>query len=232
MSEKNSRLYERLKDIVRLHRAHPWHGLDIGKNFPETINAYIEITPTDQIKYELDKASGILKVDRPQRFSNTVPALYGLIPQTFSGTLTAEVTRKNTKYKDIHGDEDPLDICVLAEKNVMHSDIILKAVPIGGLRMIDGDEADDKIIAVLQGDPLYGKWTDIKDCSVSILQRLIHYFITYKTIPEEGQKNEQEITDVYDKATAHDVIERSFEDYKNKYSELYKFFNDLREESE
>lgn len=232
MSEKSNRRIDRLKDIAQLHRAHPWHGLDIGKNYPEVVNAYIEITPTDQIKYELDKASGILKIDRPQRFSNTVPALYGLIPHTYSGPLTAEITRAKTQYKDIDGDEDPLDICVLAEKNVMHSDIILKAKPIGGLRMIDGNEADDKIIAVMEGDPLYGHLEDIDQCQNSILQRLIHYFITYKNIPEENQKHEQEITHVYNKEEAFEVIRKSFEDYKNKYSDLYQFYTGLRNESD
>ena len=211
----------------RLFRAHPWHGVSIGKDFPNIITVYIEIDPTDSLKYELDKNTGILKVDRPQRFSNSVPALYGMIPQTLCHENVAELSREKTGYKQIKGDYDPLDICVLAEKNAFHADILLKAVPIGGLRMIDGDEADDKIIAVLERDPIYGNWQNIDDCSKPILERLKHYFITYKAIPEEGKKTSQEITHVYDKEEALDVIRRSHKDYKKDYKEYYDAFKAL-----
>ena len=210
-----------------LVRSHPWHGISIGKKFPQVVTAYIEIVPNDTMKYELDKWSGILKVDRPQRFSNTVPALYGLIPQTLCDEEVAQICREKTPYKEIKGDDDPLDICVLAEKNAFHGDILLNAVPIGGLRMIDGDEADDKIIAVLQGDPLYGTWKDINDATPSILERLKHYFLTYKNIPEEGQKHEQEITHVYNKEEAYDVIKRSHNDYLNKYRDINNQYKSL-----
>ena len=215
---------EDIRLIKKLYRAHPWHGVSIGKTAPDIVTAYIEIVPTDAIKYELDKNSGFLKIDRPQRFSNTVPALYGMIPQTLCDKQVAELCREKTGYKNIVGDNDPLDICVLAEKNVLHGDIILRAVPIGGLRMIDHSEADDKIIAVLQNDPLYGHWKNISDCSKSILERLKHYFLTYKNIPELGEQVEQEITHTYGREEALDVITRSQEDYKNAYPEMYELF--------
>ncbi|MGH9677751.1 MAG: inorganic diphosphatase [Candidatus Acidiferrum sp.] len=126
-----------------LFRAHPWHGVAIGPDAPEKVNTYIEIVPTDTIKYELDKVTGHLMIDRPQLFSNVCPALYGLIPQTFCGERTAELCSMRTGRSGITGDGDPLDICVLTEKSVTHGDILLKARPIGGLRMLDGDEADD-----------------------------------------------------------------------------------------
>ena len=138
-----------------LFKPHPWHGISIGDHAPEVVTAYIEIVPTDTIKYEIDKTTGYLKVDRPQRFSNICPSLYGLIPQTFCGEKIAELCAERTGRTGIVGDEDPLDICFLAEKSISHGDIILEAIPIGGLRMIDGDEAYDKIIAVMKGDAIY-----------------------------------------------------------------------------
>ena len=77
--------------LHRLFRAHPWHGVSIGDEAPDRVTAYIEIVPTDTVKYELDKATGLLKVDRPQKFSNVYPTLYGLIPQTLCGPRSAEL---------------------------------------------------------------------------------------------------------------------------------------------
>ena len=116
---------------------------------------------TDTVKYEIDKESGYLRVDRPQKFSNVVSALYGFIPQTFCGDKVGEYTQKKTKRKSVKGDGDPIDICVLTEKTLAHGDLLVNALPIGGFRMIDGDQADDKIIAVLQNDTVYGHFKNI-----------------------------------------------------------------------
>ncbi len=139
-----------------LYRAHPWHGVHIGHDAPEVVTSYIEIVPTDAVKYEIDKISGYLKVDRPQKFSNVSPTLYGFIPQTYCADRCAELCSTRVDRKDIVGDGDPLDICVITEKPISHGDILVPAIPIGGLRMIDGNEADDKIIAVMQNDAVYG----------------------------------------------------------------------------
>src|SRR5262245_42724509 len=114
-----------------LFKSHPWHGVAIGPEAPEVVSAYIEIVPTDTVKYELDKITGHLKVDRPQRYSNICPSLYGLIPQTFCSEKTAELCSQRTGRRDIQGDGDPLDICVLTEKEITHGDILLRARPIG-----------------------------------------------------------------------------------------------------
>ena len=140
--------------LHRLFRAHPWHGVSIGPEAPEVVTAYIEIVPSDTVKYELDKPTGHLKVDRPQKFSNVYPTLYGLIPQTYCGDEIAEYCMEKASLRGIVGDGDPLDICVLAEKFITHGDVLLPVTPIGGLRMIDGNEADDKIIAVARGDAM------------------------------------------------------------------------------
>lgn len=206
-----------MDSTTKLFRAHPWHGIIAGLDFPAVVNAYIEIVPTDTIKYEMDKESGILKVDRPQRFSNICPTLYGFIPQTFCGEQVAAFCAEKTGRSNIVGDRDPMDICVLTEKFVPRGDILLRAVPIGGLRMIDKSEADDKIVAVMEGDILYGKWQDIRDCPPPLIERLKHYFLTYKR-PPEAPLNLVEITDVYNRAEALEVIRRSQQDYQTDFA--------------
>jgi len=202
-----------------MFRAHPWHGVSIGEQAPEVVTAYIEIVPTDTVKYEVDKVSGFLKVDRPQRFSNFCPVYYGLVPQTFCGERVAAMFSARAKRHGIVGDGDPLDICVLTEKTIPHSDILLTALPIGGLSMLDGGEADDKIIAVMKEDALYGNYTDIADCPLSLIDRLQHYFLTYKHAPGATQ-HKVEITSVYGREEALKVIRASHADYRAKFPEL------------
>jgi inorganic pyrophosphatase len=209
-----------LRDILGLmFRAHPWHGVSIGPEAPETVNVYIEIVPTDTVKYELDKDSGILKVDRPQKYSNICPTPYGFIPQTLCAERVAERTVERTGRDDVVGDGDPLDICVLTEKHFAHGDFLLHAIPIGGFRMLDGNEADDKIIAVMQQDAVYGAWNDLKSVPVSTIERLRHYFLTYKDAPGTAQRK-SEITHVYGRAEAHDIIRRSQEDYRARFGRI------------
>jgi len=201
---------------MQLYKPHPWHGIDPGEATPEEVLTYIEIVPTDTVKYEIDKVSGYLKVDRPQKFSNIVPALYGFIPQTYCAEEVADLTMQRNGREDIDGDGDPLDICVLTERYVSHGNILVPAIPIGGFRMIDGDEADDKIIAILKGDEAYELWKDIQHCPEAIINRLKHYFLTYKDLPGIDDVK-VEITDIYNKEEAHEVIRRSRADYKKHY---------------
>jgi inorganic pyrophosphatase len=202
-----------------LYRSHPWHGIPIGEGAPERVTAYIEIVPTDTVKYELDKASGYLRVDRPQKFSNVYPTLYGFIPQTYCGPENGAFCAEKTGRPGIMGDGDPLDVCVLSEKSISHGDVIVEAIPIGGLRMLDGDEADDKIIAVLDGDAVYGSWREIYQSPPTLIERLKHYFLTYKQPP--GSPNPRiEITDVYGREEAYEIIRRSRVDYDNRFAGL------------
>jgi inorganic pyrophosphatase len=205
--------------LGRLFRAHPWHGVDIGPHAPAKVNTYIELVPTDTVKYELDKETGLLKIDRPQQFSNVCPALYGVVPQTYCGERVAELCQMRTGLGDIIGDGDPLDVCVLTEKSLSHGDILVRAIPIGGLRMLDDREADDKIIAVMEADATYGSWTDIEQCPVLVVQRLEHYFLTYKDVPGSPRRH-CKITHVYGRDDAHEVIRRSREDYRARFGDL------------
>src|SRR5918996_1293762 len=92
-----------------MYQAHPWHGVPPGADIGEALNAFIEIVPTDAVKYELDKASGHLRVDRPQRFSSMCPTLYGFIPKTYCGDQVAQLSAERTGIIGIAGDEDPMD---------------------------------------------------------------------------------------------------------------------------
>jgi inorganic pyrophosphatase len=199
-----------------MFQAHPWHGVDPGADAPEKVNAYIEIVPTDAVKYELDKQSGHLHVDRPQRFSSMCPSLYGFIPQTFCGEEVAKLCAERTGAVDIKGDGDPMDICVLTEKTFAQGNFFLRAKPIGGLRMIDGEQADDKIISVLEADLAYGHVEDIDECPKALVDRLNHYFLSYKQLPGEAPRR-VEIASIYDRAEAWDVINRSMRDYRARY---------------
>lgn len=197
------------------HKAHPWHGIEPGDDIPNIVTAFIEIVPSDTIKYEIDKNSGYLKIDRPQKFSNMIPTLYGFIPQTYCAEEVAEYAEIKSGKKVIRGDGDPLDICVLSERSVTHGDFLLQAVPIGGFRLLDDGEADDKIIAVMKGDEFYRQWSDVSDCPVSYINRLKHYFLTYKHLPSDNAICE--ITDVYGREEAHEVIKRALADYQHHY---------------
>lgn len=201
------------------YKSHPWHGVYIGDNAPEIVTAFIEATPSDTVKYEVDKQTGYLKVDRPQKYSNVLPALYGFVPQTYCGESVAEYCKMKTGREDIVGDGDPIDICVFTEKNITHGDILVQAVPIGGFRMIDAGEADDKLIAVLKGDEVYQNWKDVSDCPKTMIDRLKHYFLTYKDMPG-SETSRCEITHIYGREEALEIIERSRRDYIAKFGKL------------
>lgn len=201
------------------YKSHPWHGVDIGPDAPEVVTSFIEVLPSDTSKYEVDKTSGYLKLDRPQKFSSVTPAPYGFIPQTYCGKLVAELCNEKNNRKDITGDRDPLDVCVLTERTIVHNNLLLQCRPIGGFRMIDGNEADDKIIGVLNQDEVYANWHDISDVPEALINRLKHYFLSYKDMP--GQVIQKcSITHIYGREEAFDVINRSRKDYKKKFGKL------------
>jgi len=191
-------------------RPHPWHGLDTGPDAPRIVNAYIEITPFDLMKYEVDKTTGYLRVDRPQRTSSQPPALYGFIPQTYCGDRVGRLAPGAER-----GDGDPLDICVISERPITKSEIVLHARVVGGLQLIDRGEADDKIVAVLIGDYVWGEIQEMRNLPPVLVERLEHYFSTYKMVP--GQASPIRIASMYDSAHAMRVIEASIEDYRETF---------------
>lgn len=191
-------------------RPHPWHGLEIGPNPPQIVHAFIEITPYDLVKYEVDKGTGYLRVDRPQRSSSQPPTLYGFIPRTYCGDRVGKLSPKSSK-----GDGDPLDICVISERPITKSEIILNARVIGGIQMIDAGEADDKIVAVLDNDNFWESASDITDVPSVLVERLRHYFGTYKLLP--GKEQDTYINGIYGAQKAMEVVEAAILDYKDIY---------------
>jgi inorganic pyrophosphatase len=196
--------------LINAYRPHPWHGLEAGPSPPEVLTAFIEITPFDLVKYEVDKVSGYLRIDRPQRSSAQHPALYGFVPRTYCGERVHKLAPQSKR-----GDGDPLDICVLSEREITRNGILVRARVIGGLQMIDHGEADDKIISVLDNDYMYGEARDIKDVPRVLVERLEHYFATYKTIP--GQRPRAHIARTYGRAHALKVVRAAMADYDSTF---------------
>jgi inorganic pyrophosphatase len=197
------------------YRPHPWHGLATGPEPPGLLNAFIEITPFDLIKYEVDKHSGYLRIDRPQRGSSQPPALYGFIPRTYCDVEVQRLSPTSTR-----GDGDPLDICVLSERPITRNEIIVRARVVGGLQMVDNGDADDKIIAVLDNDYIYGSARDISDLPKVLVERLQHYFATYKLVPE--RPSFVSIERVYGREDALNVVNAAIRDYEASFGELHK----------
>ena len=191
-------------------RPHPWHGLETGPEPPEVLNAFIEITPFDMMKYEIDKVSGYLRVDRPLRSSAQHPALYGFVPRTYCGDRVAKLAPAAKR-----GDGDPIDICVLSERAIARTEIIIRCRVIGGLQMIDRGEADDKLISVLDGDYMWGGARDISDGPPVLVERLQHYFLTYKLVP--GERPQARITSTYGRSHAMKVVRAAMDDYEAKF---------------
>ena len=194
-------------------RPHPWHGLDAGHNAPNVVTAYIEITPFDTMKYEIDKATGYMRLDRPQRGSAQPPTLYGFIPRTYCAGRVAALSPAPSG----RADADPLDICVISERPIMRAEIVLRARVVGGIQMIDDDEADDKIIAVLENDPFYSDIEHVSSLPKPLVERWIHYFTTYKLLP--GASNRVSVAGVYDREHAWAVVEAASTDYLESYDQ-------------
>ncbi len=175
-------------------RPHPWHGLEVGPNAPAVVHAYIEITPFDMMKYEVDKATGYLRIDRPQRGSSHPPALYGFIPRT------------------LHEDNDPLDIIVRIDEPTFPG-CQIQSRPIGVLKMLDRGEPDDKILAVPSHDPLHHEYYDIADLPRHYLAEIEHFFQIYKDL--EGKR--MQIVGWEKSEVAMRVIQESIARYAARY---------------
>jgi inorganic pyrophosphatase len=171
---------------------------------------FIEITPFDLVKYEVDKTSGYLRVDRAQRTSSLPPALYGFIPQTYAASRVAALMQGVTG-----GDLDPLDICVLSERPIARAEVIVGARVVGGIPMVDGGQADDKIIGILRDDPVFGSIREIEEVPPALVGRLIHYFSTYKLKPESS--GAVRVSEPYGRGHAEAVVRAALDDYREEF---------------
>jgi inorganic pyrophosphatase len=193
-------------------RPHPWHGLDPGPDVPRVVEAYIELTPFDRVKYELDKKTGYLRVDRPNRTSSFCPTLYGFIPKTYCGGRVQSMMPES-----VSGDGDPLDICVISERPINVGEVILKARVVGGLPMLDNHEADDKIIAIMDNDGMWEKVHDVSDLPTILVNRLRHYFRTYKMLTPDDPPTV--VGEPYGHEHAEKVIQAAMADYVENFGE-------------
>ncbi|HMM61161.1 MAG TPA: inorganic diphosphatase, partial [Candidatus Rifleibacterium sp.] len=148
--------------------------------------------------------------DRPQRTSSQPPALYGFIPRTFCGASVCGLSPRSSK-----GDEDPLDICVISERPIARAEVILHARVVGGLPMVDRGEADDKIIAVLETDNMWAHVSDISELPLVLVDRIYHYFSTYKLIP--GHEVDIHIDKPYGREHAERVVNAAIKDYQDSF---------------
>ncbi len=173
---------------------HPWHGVSYGENAPRVVTAVIEIPQGSRCKYEIDKDSGLLKLDRVIFSSFYYPVNYGFIPQTYGD------------------DKDPLDILVITSLPVVPL-TLMEAKVVGVMQMIDNGDADDKIIAVAANDPGVNHYNNIEELPKHFFDELRHFFEEYKKL-----ENKTVVVEEFgDKATALKSIERAIKDYKDKF---------------
>lgn len=173
---------------------HPWHGVNPGDKIPRQVKAIIEIPQGSRAKYEIDKASGLLKLDRVIYSSFIYPVNYGFIPQTLGQ------------------DGDPLDILVLCSQSITPL-CLVDATIIGNMQMIDSGEQDDKIIAVATKDPSVNHINNVEDLPQHFFNELKHYFEEYKVL----ENKKVEIDNFQDKATALKIVEDALNFYKETY---------------
>ena len=190
-------------------RPHPWHGLPVGPQPPDIVYAFIEMTVFDVLKCEVDKPTGYIMVDRPLPSSSLPPAAYGFIPRTYCNRHIARLagTRK--------GDGDPLDILVVSERDIAHAELLVPVRVLGGFQLVDRGEADDKIIAVLVNDLVWGHARKMTDLPQVLVDRIEHYLLTYKQIA--GRKASMRIARVYGPQHARRVVKAAMKDYDAAY---------------
>ena len=168
-----------------------WHDISPKRITPDDFYAVIEISKGDKNKYELDKETGLLKLDRVLFTSTHYPANYGFIPRTFAD------------------DGDPLDVLVLCSETILPMTLV-ECKPIGMLNMIDGDSKDEKIIAVPLGDPNYSTYSDIKDLPKHVFEEIRHFFSVYKSL-ENGK--ETTVAEVSGAKKARETVKKCIECY-------------------
>lgn len=170
-----------------------WHDINPDRITPDEFIAVIEIPKDSKNKYELDKDTGLIRLDRVLHTSTHYPANYGLIPRTYAD------------------DNDPLDVLVLSTAAVAPMTLI-RCYPIGCIKMVDSDEMDEKIIAIPFGDPNYNSFTSMSDLPQHLFDEMAHFFTVYK----ELENKVTAVLEIVEKEEAKKIIAASLEKYKKK----------------
>jgi inorganic pyrophosphatase len=187
-------IFQNKLTMIPTHVLHPWHGVPSGEQSPRVVNAIIEIPQGSRCKYEIDKKSGLLKLDRVIFSSFYYPINYGFIPQSYGG------------------DKDPLDILVITSLPVQPL-TLMEAKVIGVMQMVDGGEPDDKIIAVAAKDPGVNHYNNIEELPRHFFDELRHFFEEYKKLENKTVL----VEDFGDKATALNIIEEAIRFYQESF---------------
>ena len=174
-----------------------WHDIDPSRVTPEEFTVVIEISKGSKSKYELDKKTGLLELDRILHTSTHYPANYGFIPRTYGD------------------DMDPLDVLVLCSEHIYPMTLV-NCYPIGVISMVDGGKMDEKIIAIPKNDPSYNDYTDISQLPIHIFREMKHFFSVYKAL----ENKETAVNDVKGKDEAINIIYNSIKAYKNKFEKI------------
>ncbi len=174
-----------------------WHDMDSARITPENFMCVIEIPKGSKTKYELDKQSGLLKLDRILYTSTHYPANYGFIPRTYADDL------------------DPLDVLVLCSEQIYPLTLV-QCYPIGYITMLDNGRNDYKIIAIPFGDPTYNSYTDISEIPAHIFDEMTHFFSVYKAL----ENKETVVDEVRGKAEAIEIIKEAINNYKEKFGTM------------
>ena len=172
---------------------HPWHDITPGDKLPQEFNSVIEIPFGSSVKYELDKQSGLIKLDRVLYSAVYYPANYGFIPQTLAE------------------DDDPLDVLVLCQETVVPLTLI-QARTIGLMTMIDGGKKDQKIIAVATKDPEFNSYHEAAEMPPHRLMMLRRFFLDYKQL----ESKDVEVDEIQPAATAYPIIEDALHRYSQQ----------------
>ncbi|MDD6012834.1 MAG: inorganic diphosphatase [Oscillospiraceae bacterium] len=173
-----------------------WHDLSPDRVGTETFDAFIEISKGSKMKYEFDKETGLLRLDRILHTSTHYPANYGFIPRTYAD------------------DGDPLDVLVLCSEKI-ESMVLVECYPIGVITMLDNGAADDKIIAIHSGDPTYNSYRDISELPKHIFDEMTHFFSVYKTLENKTTV----IDEAKGRSVAVEIIADAIEGYKKKFGD-------------
>ena len=177
-------------------RMNLWHDIPVGENFPETFNTIIEIPRDSNNKYEIDKTTGLISLDRANFSSAPYPFDYGFVPRT------------------LWEDGDPLDVVVISTYP-LHPGILVEVRPVGVMRMIDEGESDYKILSVPVHDKRWDDVNDLKDINQHRLEEFKHFFLTYKVL--NGRSTSVDIDGIGDKAEAIEALSKSMDLYQDKF---------------